>query len=413
MRLTKEENEMLEGKFGYPVQKSMEILVGLGECYDAQRMIPVSSAHLLGSLSIGKAGASFNEQLAAKGGKFVTFTDANPLSIEPYQWKALGFPEALVTEQMAIINNYAGMGLFLANTCTPYLVGHSPRPGEHIAWSESSAVVFANSVLGARTNREGGFSSLAAALTGRVPEYGYHLDRNRQGELEIVVTAQLEGIHDYGALGFFAGKMAGDRVSVFSGIPTSVSQDELKHLGAATAASGSVSLFHVVGVTPEAPTREAVLGNRSAGVCERFEFGLRELKDTRQSLFKATETATDLVVFGCPHASINELKEFAGLLSGRKLKPGIELWISTSQPIKGYAEKMGYAAVIEASGSRILCETCPAAMPWGFLKGRGHQVTATNSAQLAFYLSGGQHGLKPQYGSAQRCVEAAVTGQWR
>lgn len=410
MELTRIENEMLEGKYGYSVQKSMEILVGLGEVYDSKRMLPVSSAHLLGSLSIGKAGASFNEQLAARGGRFVTFTDANPLSIEPYLWQELGFPEELVEEQMAIIRNYAGMGAYLANTCTPYHVGHYPRPGEQIAWSESSAVVYANSVLGARTNREGGFASIAAALTGRVPEYGYRLVSNRQGELEIVVTTELKDISDYGALGFFAGKMAGDRVPVISGVPGSVSQDELKHLGAASAASGSVSLFHVIGVTPEAPTREAVLG--CSGAREQYEFGEKELNAVREELFKSTVPATDMVVFGCPHASIAEMREYARLLSGKRVKPGVELWISTAKMIKDYAEKMGYVEAIETAGARILCETCPAAMPWGYLAGRGHRVAATNSAKLAFYLAGGQHRQLPQYGTAQQCVEAATSGRW-
>jgi len=413
MRLTREEKEMLEGKYGYPVQKSMEILVGLGECYDAERMIPVASAHLLDSLSIGKAGALFNEEMADKGGKFVTFTDANPLSIEPYSWEDLGFSEGSVREQMAIIHNYTRMGLFLSNTCTPYLVGHYPRPGEHIAWSESSAVIFANSVLGARTNREGGFSSLAAALTGRVPEYGYHLDRNRYGDLEILVTANLKDIHDYGALGYFTGKVAKDKVPVLIGIPPSVSQDELKHLGAAEAASGSVALYHVVGVTPEAPTREAAFGPKKARDWETFELGEKELRETKELLSKATTRETDLVVFGCPHASIGEIKEIAQLLLGKKLNSGVELWISTSWIVKSYAEKMGHMDIIEAAGARILCETCPSAMPWGFLKGRGHKVAATNSAKLAFYLTGGQHDLSMHYGSTERCVEAATSGVWK
>ena len=411
MRLTKEENEMLEGKYGYPAQKSMEILVGLGECYDAEKMIPIASAHLIGSLNMGKAGALFNEEMANKGGKFVIFTDANPLSIDPYVWKELGLSEECAREQMAITNTFARMGLFLSNTCTPYLVGHFPRPGEHIAWSESSAVVFANSVLGARTNREG-ISSMAAALTGRTPEYGYHLDQNRYGDLEISVTAKLKDIHDYGTLGYFTGKIAEDRVPVFTGISPSVSLDELKMMGAGAAASGSVALYHIVGVTPEAPTKEAAFGLKKKKDWQTFEFGEKELQETEELLSRATAREIDLVVFGCPHASIGEIREVARLLSGKKLKSGVELWVFTFGVMKSYAEKMGYVDIIEAAGARVLCETCPSAMPRGFLTEHGLKTAATNSAKMTYYMSGQQDVLS-HYGSTERCIEAATSGSWR
>ncbi len=196
-------------------------------------------------------------------------------------------------------------------------------------------------------------------------------------------------------------------------IPPSISQDELKHLGAAAAASGSVALYHVVGVTPEAPTKAAAFGRKKARDWETSEFGEKELRETKELLSKAPIRETDLVVFGCPHASIGEIRELTRLLSGRKLKFGVELWISTSRIVKSYAEKMGYVDIIEATGSSVLCETCPAAMPWGFLKGRGHKIAATNSAKLAFYLTGGQHDLLPHYGSVERCVKAATSGVWR
>jgi predicted aconitase len=268
MRLTKEEKEMLEGIHGYPVQKSMEILVGLGECFDAEKMIPVSSAHILSTLGgIGEGGNLFIQEMANKGGKFTIFTDTNPLSIEPWLWKDFGISEEFAQEEISLNNTCSKMGAFLCNTCTPYLIGHNPQFRQHVAWNESSAIVFANSVLGARTNREGGPSALAAALTGRVPEYGYHLDRNRHGNFGVVVNATLNHLHDYGTLGYFIGKIAEDKVPVFFGIPHSVHWDELKHLGAAVATSGSVALFHVIGVTPEALTEEAAFGPRRKKAC--------------------------------------------------------------------------------------------------------------------------------------------------
>ncbi len=178
MDLTKEEYEMLEGKYGDSVRKSMEILVGLGECYDAEKMVPIASAHLLGGASDGRGAALFVRELADKGGKFVVFTDTNVSSIDPSAWKEIGISEKSAQEQTAMTDDFAKMGALICNTCSPFLIGNVPRMGEHVAWSESAAVIFANSVLGARTNREGAPASLAAALTGRVPAYGYHLTQN-------------------------------------------------------------------------------------------------------------------------------------------------------------------------------------------------------------------------------------------
>jgi len=411
MQLTKEENEMLDGKYGEAVQKSMEILVAMGECYDAEKMIPVASAHLLhGRSNTGKAGALFDKEMADKGGKCIIFTDTNPSGIEPWAWRDIGISEEAAQEQMDYTNDFVRMGVFLANTCTPYLIGNVPRVGGHVAWSESSAVPFVNSVLGARTNREGEPGSLTAAITGRTPAFGYHLDQNRYGDLKISVTAKLKEPHDYATLGHFAGKVAEDRVPVFTGIPPSVSWDDLKLMGAAAATSGSISLYHVVGITPEAPTEEAAFGPKKPS--EIFEFGEKELRETEESLSKATAREVDMVIFGCPHASIGEIRDIARLLSGKKLKSGVELWILTPRMIGVYAEKMGYLNVIKEAGGRILCDSCPICMSQGFLKERGHKIVATNSAKMTYYIYPHQ-GLLPYYGSMERCVEAAISGIWR
>lgn len=417
MHLTREENEMLAGKHGFPAQKSMKMLIGLGECYDAEKMIPVTSAHLLYSLTeLGKGGVRFLQDMANRGGKFIINTHTNPLSFDPWLWKDFGISEEYAREQMALTSTIAKMGAFLSHTCTPYLIGHVPLMREHAAWSESSAIVFANSILGARTNREGGPSALSAAIAGRVPEYGYHLDQNRCGDLKIVVTARLESPHDYGTLGYFTGKIVGDKVPVFIGIPPNVSWDALKLLGAAAATSGSVALYHVVGVTPEAPTQEAAFGRKKIRGWQTLEFGERELRETEESLSKATTSEIDLVVFGCPHASITELGEIARLLSGKRLKSGVEVWIATSRVVKTYAEMMGYINIIEASGAKVICDACPVAMSRELLKDMRPRTVATNSAKLTYYIAmyaaKGQDVL-PYYGSLGRCIEAATTGKWR
>ena len=414
MKLTKEEQEMLDGKFGYPVQKSMEILVGLGECYDAERMIPINSVHLAGCniITAGRAGAAFVKEIADKGGKFVAFTDTNITAHDSQAWQDLGTPEDFVREDEAHIRNLERMGAFLCNTCTPYLLGHVPMMGQHVAWGESSAIIFINSFLGARTNRESGPSTLAAALTGRVPAYGYHLDENRYGDLKIIVNTELNGITDYGTLGYFAGKMAGIRVPVLVGVPQSVSWDEMKMLGASAATSGGVALCHIAGVTPEAPTEQAAFGPRKLDPSQTFEFGKKELEETEATLSQATAKEVDLTVIGCPNCSIGEIREIAGLLAEKKLKSGTELWVLTPRMIRDYAEKMGYLEAIEAAGGRIICEVCTANFPRGLLKQRGFKTTATNSAKMVYFISATQD-LPSHYGSTSRCIQAAISGVWR
>ncbi|MFC1980863.1 aconitase X [Chloroflexota bacterium] len=416
MYLTKEENEMLEGKYGHPVQKSMEILVGLGECYDAERMLPITSAHILPALiqSSSEARASIIKNMADKGAKFRTFTTANPQTINPetYRDKDVGISEKLFSEQTAVNNNLHKMGAFLSYTCTPYLVGNVPRFRQHVAFSEVNVITFANSVLGARTNREGGPSALAAAICGRTPEYGYHLDENRYGDLEISITVKLNGIADFGTLGEFVGRVAGDKVPVLTGISPAVSWDELTQLGAQICIAGSVALCHVVGVTPEASTEEAAFGPRKKGRWPRFEFGEKELSQTEGLLSEATGGYVDLVVLGCPHTSVAQLKEIAGLLSGKKLKSGLELWIMTSRIVMTFAQNMGYIDVIEATGARVLGDVCPLYIMKENFKKHGPQVVASDSARHVSYMPGLQ-GVMPHYGSTKRCIEAAISGIWR
>jgi predicted aconitase len=291
------------------------------------------------------------------------------------------------------------------------MVGHFPRAGEHVAWSESSAVAFANAVLGARTNREGGFSSMASALTGRTPEYGFHLAQNRYGDLEISVTTELQDIHDYGTLGYFAGKLAGDRIPVFTGIPPSVSIDALKMLGAGASASGSVAHYHIVGVTAEAPTKDAAFGPKGEKNREIFPFGEKELREAEESISRTNDREIDFIVFGCPHASITEMAEIARLLSGKRIHPGVELWVLTSRIVRSYAERMGYVNTIEATGAKVLSDTCTNSMPRGFLKGQGHRIGASSSAKIIYGIAG-QQSMLLHYGSTTRCIQAAVRGKW-
>jgi hypothetical protein len=412
MILTKEEKEMLDGKQGDVTQRAMEILVAVGECYDAQEMVRVTSAHLVSAnpVAAGKGGAKFIKEMAEGGGKFVIPTTTNVSCVELWSWREMGFSEELYREYLALSEAFLKMGAFLCNTCTPYLVGHSPRIREHIAWGESSAILYANAVLGCRTNREGGPTGLAAAITGRTPKYGYHIDNNRYGKLKIVVNTNLRGITDYSTLGFFTGRIAQDRVPIFTGIPPSVSQEELRCLGAACGTSGSLADYHVVGVTPEAPDERVASGFRKITSSDTFEFGFRELEETEESVSKTGPEAADLVVLGCPHVSINQLKTYAQALHGRKAKR--EIWILISHVIKRYAEDVGLASIIESAGARLVCGTCPAAMPRGFFKSQGYKSVATDSSKMAYYISAVQDVLC-YYGRLDKFIDIITTSNTR
>jgi len=414
MHLTRDEREMLDGKHGYPIQKSMELLVGLGECYGAERMIPVASAHVIPNVSpLGKGGALFIQDMADKGARFVIPTHTNTLGTDTCSWQYFRTTKEFFQLQMKVNESLARMGGLLCNTCTPYLVGHVPRMGEHVSWNESSAIIFANSAVGVRTNREGGPSALAAGLTGRAPEFGFHLDQNRHGQLKIVVTARLEGVHDYGALGYFTGKIAEDRVPVFLGITPSVTWDELKQLGSACAIAGSVSLFHAVGVTPEAPTEEAAFGGKKPKDWQTTEFGEKELRQSQELLSRATAKEVDIVSLGCPHASITEIKDIARLISGKKIKPGVELWVATATPVKTYAQTLGYVDTIEASGGKVISSACPHTVSAGFLENLGPRVIATNSTKNSLSCTAEGQDVTPHFGSLERCIAAATSGVWR
>ncbi|MFC1869647.1 aconitase X [Chloroflexota bacterium] len=412
MYLTREENEMLEGKHGFPKQKCMEILVGLGDCYDAERMIPVNSAHLVyNSTSLGKGGMIFFREMADQGVRFVINATTNPLSFNLEIWENCGFQQQLREDQEAVSATFAQMGALLSNTCTPYSVGCVPRMRQHIAWNESSAISFANSVLGARTNREGGPSAFAAAVTGKTPEYGLHLDRYRFGELKIVVTAKLKSVRDYGTLGYFIGKIAQDKVPVCTGIPPSVSWDELKLLGTAAAVSGSVALYHVVGVTPEAPDEAVAFGGAKCKDWQTIKFGEKELRDTEESLSSPLKEMVDVVAIGCPHASITELRDIANTFAGKSLRPDVEFWIETSHMVKAYAQAMGYVDAIEVSGARVLSGACPMTIMREILKDGRPRTIATDSPKLAnglgvYDATGGR--VAVYYLPLATCVELAT-----
>ncbi len=372
MQLSKIEQKMYEGEMGEAVRQSMEILVALGKIYGAERMIPITSAQIAGVSykTIGDAGLDYLKDFASKGAKVKIPSFLNPAGMDRAQWKEMKVPENFAKKQIEVLDAYASMGITMTCTCTPYLVGLKPKRGEHIAWSESSAVAFSNSVLGARTNREGGPSALAAAICGVTPEYGFHLDKNRVCSVLVEVEADLKTSADYGAMGYYLGKIVKNRNPAFRGIK-GASNDKLKGLGAALASSGSVAMFHAEGITPEFALADAP---------EKITFTQKELEETKEKL--NSKEKPDLITIGCPHASIEEIKEISDIVKGKRLD--CELWVCTARQTKAIADSMGYTAIIEGAGGRIVADTCMVVCP---LEQMGHKVTGCNSGKAANYLA--------------------------
>jgi predicted aconitase len=382
MKLTREEQEMLDGKRGDVLRNAMELLFAVGECYGAETMIPVTSVHMVPATT-------------------------NVASIDAHAWREMGFSEEIHEKQEGLSGAIARMGGLLCNTCIPYLIGHAPLMRQHVAWCESSAVVYANAVLGSRTNREGGPTALAAALTGRIPAYGYHFDEHRRGTVKIVVEAPLKGPTDFATLGHFAGKVAQDRVPVFAGISPPVSRDELKYLSGAAACAGSVSHYHMVGITPEAFTEEMACGPHRIGPSNTFVFGSRELKETEESISSIGPGECELVVLGCPHASISQIGQYTRVFSGRKVKSDVEAWILTSSLFKHYAEELGYARELELAGVTLVSNTCPSPMPREFFDSKGYRGAATDSPKMAYFTSTTK-GVPCFYGSLEKFVDVVT-----
>lgn len=413
MLLTDEQQQMLNGDMGPSVKKAMEILVALGGSFGAKEMQPIKSVHMAGSsvLVAEEAGTMFVEEIQKQGGTFVTDVTTNPTAVDPTQWREIGIDESDYTLQNRLTGAYAKMGANTCNTCIPYLVGNMPRFGEHMAWGESSAVVFANSVCGARTNREGGPSALASALTGLTPKYGFHLKENRYGKFLIKVETPLKDMTDYGTLGYFAGKIAGQDTPVFTGIPSDPSLEDMKALSAALAASGAVSMFHAVGVTPEASTLEEAFGGKEPE--KVLVFGSKEKEDAELALNREPSDHVDWVLIGCPNASVQEIRQVAEALKGKKIDPNVSLWITTSGSMYTMAERMDYIQIIEEAGGTVVRETCPfLARSRVIAPKKGYKTLTTNSAKMAFYAPG-QFGLPTHYGNLERVMQAVINGVWR
>jgi len=391
MHLTRDEERIFDGESGWANQICMKILVRLGELFNATRLIPIASAHVSGVSykTLGDAPADFLEALANAGAKSNANSTLNPHSIdEGYIAKKL--PADLCKKQSAILEFYQRMGLKHSLTCTPYYL-EKFKSGSHLAWAESSAVVYANSVLEAYTNREGGPSSLAASIIGKTPDYGIHRAENRQPQVLVNVEARLRDETEFGALGILLGRVLADKIPIIQGLENA-SEGSLKQLSAALASTGMVNMFY----RKNAVAKTAKL--------ERLSVEAADIKQTVEDLTTTSTEKPDLVFVGCPHCSQDEMKQIADSVGSGKVKENMEIWVCTSRCVKAKAAK--YVRQLEQSGIHVLTDTCPV-VTW--TDKLGIRTIMTNSAKTAHYaptLNNAETVLAP----SKDCVRAAIKG---
>jgi predicted aconitase len=401
LRLTHHEQEMLEGRHGEAKKFAMTVLAELGTIYGADGFVEVVSAHIMAHYgSLHDAGLELAERFVAMGGKFCIPTTEDPASVSFRLWRKLGIDEAYYRKQKQLEDAVMALGAQPVWTCTPYLVGNLPRLGQNVSWAESSAVSFANSVIGARTNRTPAGLNYCAAITGRMPNMGLYKTENRYGEVLVKVRAGELSKLDYNALGYLIGKTVGNKIPVLDGLGQSATVDHLKYLGAAAASSGAVAMYHAMDVTPEATGRDPFGGT---GLQKVITIDRNKLQKAKQEMTTA-QGGPDAMVVGCPHYSLQEIQTLADLLDGRRIEKNKALWVYTSGSVYDLARKMGYVETIEASGGTLMEGNCLVISPMGKAN---FKTLITDSAKFAYYLPS-EHDLKVIFASTEECVQAIL-----
>jgi predicted aconitase len=408
MELTSEENEILKGSKGPACQLAMEILVEIGEVYQAPRLIPVESAHIVISnyKSSCEAGIEILEKFVSLGAKAAIPTTIDPAGIDLDWSETNKIPKGLIEKQRKIRDAFRALDFIPCWTCIPYLFGQFPRKGDHLAWTESSAVVFANSMVGARTNRETAGMDLAISLTGRTPYHGLHLKEKRWGELLIEIQLQKLTREHLIILGYFTGLQAGTRIPVLKGIEKGARLEDYIGMGAASAASGGVALYHITGITPEAPTLQDAFGKNA--IPQPILFGPQQLAETKKKMCTAKPGLLDAVMVGCPHYTLVEIRDLAQLLEGRKINSGVRFWIYTHKSNILLAERLGYKSIIEKAGAEFVADTC---MVVTHVEHYGFNRIMTDSGKCAHYAPT-EIQAEVIFGSMGECVDSATKGEW-
>jgi predicted aconitase len=413
LRLDDEDRAMLRGARGDAARLAMRIIVDMARSQGASRLIGVTGAHVDGCLYHGESGIDFAERLSVAGARVKVPTTLNVGALDllhPDRYR--GDPDT-ARGARRLMDLYVGMGCRPTWTCAPYQLSHRPGFGEHVAWAESNAIVFANSVLGARTDRYGDFIDICAAITGRVPDAGLHRDENRRGTLLLRLNAIPERLLQedslYPVLGHLAGAVSGAGVPVIEGLPPDTDEDRLKALGAAAASSGSVGMFHAVGVTPEAGTLHAALNGRQPD--RVVEITSDRLRRARDELSTSDGKGTlGAVSVGTPHFSLREFELLITHLGGASVHPDVELFVSTGRDVLAAVEARGWTDALRAAGVTLVTDTCTYVTP---IIGKRRGPVMTNSAKWAYYAPA-NIGVDVLFGSLRECVRSAVEGRvWR
>ena len=408
MELTAEEREILAGKLGEATRRALEYQVEVGRFWRAKRMVPVTNVHLMGDIEVmGDGGLEFLREEVRLGARCRVDATTNARCIDFAHCDRLGQDPAEVAKEREIIQCMRRMEVVTTDTCINYQTGYQPHLGEHVAWGDTGTVIYANSVFGARSNFEAGPAALAAALTGRTPEYGFHLDENRRGSFAVRLEASLDDLADWGAVGKLVGESHQNyfAVPVFHGYRRTPTADELKHLGAALASYGSMAMFHFAGVTPEAPPsikhlkeKTVVAEKDIASVYSGYDLGDGDAR---------------LVVFSGPQQSLLEMRRLAQLFGGRKLKAGSSCFVTTNGAVLAQARALGYAKILEDAGATILEGVCFYILQNLSALRRAHQWTnmVSNSAKIVNIT--GAHRFNTILRRTADCVEIACSGELR
>lgn len=409
IELSAHDQALLDSRHGAAAALAMRILVRSAELMGAERLLDITNAHIDGCLYHGQASLDFVERLVASGGKVVVPTTLNVGSLDLIHPELFRGDDALRSQASRLMQAHIELGCASTFTCAPYQARNRPRLGEQIAWAESNAIVFANSVLGARTNRYGDFMDLCAALTGRAPYCGLHVTENRLGQtlLEVQDFPIDRAGRDiwFAALGLLAGKLVGARIPVFAGLPADTSEDELKALGAAAAATGAVGMFHAVGITPEAPTLREAFGGRAP--LERVSVTRAQLRQTRAGLSAAQAgDRLSAVSVGTPHFSQAEFDELLRLLAAEPGRPSVDFYVNTSRYILWELEQSGRLHALREHGITIVTDTCTYITP---VMRQQTGLVMTNSGKWAHYAPA-NIGVTVAFGSLRECVRSAIRG---
>ncbi len=412
VKLNDEERAMLAGEAGEPRRLSMEHVLEVGRFFDAEDLVEVSQVHLMADTeSTGEAGLEYLEMLGAypedeRRVRVPTVTD--PLGCDFAKAGRINHPEEFVAQERRLDAALRSLGILVTQTCINYQTVLPPVLGEHLAYGDTGSSIYANSVMGARTNFQGGPSALAAALTGRVPRYGYHLDERRRGTNLWELRCRPESLSDWGAAGAVVGRAQGSywEVPVIAGVDGSPTSDELKHFGAALASFGSTPLFHMVGVTPEAPDLAAAFDGAPPAPAPIDRAGI----DGVYAGYRPGDDRLDVVVFAAPQLSLVEMQEVGSLLRGRTVHPDVTVLAATSPEIKAACDRMGITGTIEASGAVVLEGVCFYQMHAREIgAANGWRRLMSNSAKIVNILGG--YGYEPVLGTMEHCVDSAVAGR--